>query len=595
MKKLSILILTVVSLFVSFKGSAQAPNDLCYYTDASGNIWVKGVLGYGSDPTSSYLWTSATGFVSAYNYFTDPDGKSIDALWPLSGFSSYLGSPFGFPTRFNFYDTRFPEPPCISNQVYWSAQNVNDPISYPSLSFLQPNICPCTPMATSGCIYDDGSGNLTITLTFDANEYIIDPTMYIFASPTAITPYTSPYIASATGSLSADGLHSTYVFSALETDFPSWTDACAAYKIYYYNAQTWSSPAGGPPYYDPQDFANSIVAGPCCGTGCAIREDKVVYSVNSSDITPHFTTVHFANGTGGVWDFGDGTYAGDGFNHVVEVDHKYPVSGPTTYSLNFNEIYNLGAPGGTGPIINVCSFTDQQICLPTLSVTPSLTSGTGYAAALLYVNANNVCNNYSFTTTYENNATVTISADVNVAGANASIIWAPGATPQTYPDPLLTMSTLGQYPYYAQSHTYTGAPLTGLTIEFDYNMSYSFAPSGYSGTLTCPMQLIDNCVQAKLPHNTSVTQTTKNVIEETLAPNPASDVSYLTFTLADADQVQVKVVDVAGRTVAIPLQGQLSAGYHSIEIPTSTLPSGIYNVIMQTNKTVTSQKLSIVK
>ncbi len=587
MKKLSVLILTVVSLFAGFQGFAQQPNDLCYYTDASGNIWVKGVLGNGSDPTSSYLWTSATGFVSASNYFTDPNGKSIDILWALPGFSSYLGSPFSFPTRFNYYDTRFPQPPCISNQVYWSGQNVSDPISSPSLSFLQSSICACTPMATSGCIYDDGSGNLTITLYFDANEYIVDPTMYIFA------PGSSAPITSATGGLSADGLHSVYVFSALETDL-AWINACTAYQIYYYNASYWSNPAGGPPEVEPEKFANSIVAGPCCGTGCGTREDKVVYSINSKDVPPTGVggpeTVHFTNGTGGVWDFGDGTYAGSGVDHVIEVTHKYP-SAPHTYNLNYNEIIQIFPGVPSSPIINVCQNDDQIICLPSLTVTPSLSPAD--APTLADVISNNVCGDYSFTTTFENNETVTISADVNVAGANAQIIWAPGTTPQNYPDPTFTASTLGQYPYYVQSHTYTGAPISGLTIEFDYSRPYS--PSGYSGTLTCPMQLVSSCVQAKQPHNTSVTQTTKSVTDEKLAPNPASDVSYLTFTLADADHVEVKVVDVAGRTVATPLQGQLSAGYHSIEIPTSTLPSGIYNVIMQTNKTVTSQKLSVLK
>gem|GEM_PF-4261956 len=80
-----------------------------------------------------------------------------------------------------------------------------------------------------------------------------------------------------------------------------------------------------------------------------------------------------------------------------------------------------------------------------------------------------------------------------------------------------------------------------------------------------------------------------------LFPNPTDDISNLTFSLAVEQKVEIIVVDALGRIVKSAYDQVMAAGTHTLEISTSDLSAGIYNVRIQMGNNVVTQKLSVVK
>ncbi len=82
-----------------------------------------------------------------------------------------------------------------------------------------------------------------------------------------------------------------------------------------------------------------------------------------------------------------------------------------------------------------------------------------------------------------------------------------------------------------------------------------------------------------------------------LYPNPASAATYLSFILGSPSRVTIKVVDVAGRVVTVPLKGSyLGDGKHQIALDASSVVSGVYVVSLQFDgKNAASAKLVVVR
>jgi|GEM_PF-5019172 len=61
-------------------------------------------------------------------------------------------------------------------------------------------------------------------------------------------------------------------------------------------------------------------------------------------------------------------------------------------------------------------------------------------------------------------------------------------------------------------------------------------------------------------------------------PNPARATSRVDLSVPAAGRVRVEVLDALGRVVAVPLDGDLTAGQHPVPIATDSLPAGVYVV-----------------
>lgn len=80
-----------------------------------------------------------------------------------------------------------------------------------------------------------------------------------------------------------------------------------------------------------------------------------------------------------------------------------------------------------------------------------------------------------------------------------------------------------------------------------------------------------------------------------LHPNPARDAANLEFNLNKAGKVSVVVYDAVGRAVATPFDGTMAQGAQRVNISTSALAAGMYNVNITTQAGKITQRLSVVK
>jgi hypothetical protein len=76
-------------------------------------------------------------------------------------------------------------------------------------------------------------------------------------------------------------------------------------------------------------------------------------------------------------------------------------------------------------------------------------------------------------------------------------------------------------------------------------------------------------------------------------PNPANTSTEITYTLTEESNVDVRLVDVAGRDVSVLSQGAQAAGTYRETMNTANLPDGVYIVRMQVGKAVSTRRLII--
>jgi hypothetical protein len=85
----------------------------------------------------------------------------------------------------------------------------------------------------------------------------------------------------------------------------------------------------------------------------------------------------------------------------------------------------------------------------------------------------------------------------------------------------------------------------------------------------------------------------EEVAQWTVCPNPATDAAFVSLDLAQASDVQMRLLDLAGHSLHCSEATQLPAGGHFLPIPLSSLSSGIYLVRLQVNGQSETQKLTV--
>jgi hypothetical protein len=78
-------------------------------------------------------------------------------------------------------------------------------------------------------------------------------------------------------------------------------------------------------------------------------------------------------------------------------------------------------------------------------------------------------------------------------------------------------------------------------------------------------------------------------------PNPFNPTTVIRYALAQRSFVSLKVFDVAGREVAVLLEGKAAAGSHSVHWNAAYLPSGIYFYQLSTAAGTATKKLMLLK
>lgn len=78
-------------------------------------------------------------------------------------------------------------------------------------------------------------------------------------------------------------------------------------------------------------------------------------------------------------------------------------------------------------------------------------------------------------------------------------------------------------------------------------------------------------------------------------PNPFNPSTNISFQLPENSAVSLKVYDMVGREVAVLIDGQKSAGSHTVTFDASALPSGVYFYRLATEQGSLSRKMTLIK
>lgn len=78
-------------------------------------------------------------------------------------------------------------------------------------------------------------------------------------------------------------------------------------------------------------------------------------------------------------------------------------------------------------------------------------------------------------------------------------------------------------------------------------------------------------------------------------PNPFNPATNITFHLPHSTYIKLSVVNILGETVQTLIDGYNLSGYHTVSFDGSTLASGIYLVVLETDQFRTSKKMILLK
>lgn len=104
---------------------------------------------------------------------------------------------------------------------------------------------------------------------------------------------------------------------------------------------------------------------------------------------------------------------------------------------------------------------------------------------------------------------------------------------------------------------------------------------------------VDRC--STPPRLTSVWSNAAEKQSLNIAPNPASEVMTIRFTLPQAEQVRVSVTNVLGQETAQILDEQRSQGEHTVSFSVRHLPQGMMFVRLQTRANSTIQAVQVIR
>lgn len=84
-----------------------------------------------------------------------------------------------------------------------------------------------------------------------------------------------------------------------------------------------------------------------------------------------------------------------------------------------------------------------------------------------------------------------------------------------------------------------------------------------------------------------------NEINATVYPNPTSSQTTVRFTLAQTENVNIRIYDLAGKIVREVVNEKMNSGSHQIAVNTENLQSGLYIVKVGTSKGIKTLKFAI--
>jgi hypothetical protein len=157
-----------------------------------------------------------------------------------------------------------------------------------------------------------------------------------------------------------------------------------------------------------------------------------------------------------------------------------------------------------------------------------------------------------------------------------------------------TMFILGETSYVSTDfQTWVPIPTPGEVVAATTSTNELFIAT----SVTKANGLISGNSIYKQPISWILTALTENQMESSIAslkqnfPNPFSNTTTITYTLAEQQMVEISVFDLIGREVISTEKTLKNAGYHEFVIDGRNLNQGVYSVILQTDHDVQSIKM----
>ena len=78
-------------------------------------------------------------------------------------------------------------------------------------------------------------------------------------------------------------------------------------------------------------------------------------------------------------------------------------------------------------------------------------------------------------------------------------------------------------------------------------------------------------------------------------PNPFNPPTTISFTLAKAGDITLRVFDILGREVSVLAKGRYTAGHHTVTWSAHGVASGVYFYVLQTSEGFLTRKLMVLR
>jgi hypothetical protein len=79
-------------------------------------------------------------------------------------------------------------------------------------------------------------------------------------------------------------------------------------------------------------------------------------------------------------------------------------------------------------------------------------------------------------------------------------------------------------------------------------------------------------------------------------PNPFNPGTKITYSLKSDGKIRLSVYDLLGREVAVPVNNERkTAGWHEVSFDAANLPSGVYFYKLQTESSIDSKRMVLIK
>ncbi|MBI5828522.1 MAG: T9SS type A sorting domain-containing protein [Chloroflexi bacterium] len=140
--------------------------------------------------------------------------------------------------------------------------------------------------------------------------------------------------------------------------------------------------------------------------------------------------------------------------------------------------------------------------------------------------------------------------------------------------------TIGGAPYYRSTFTYNLVAGQSYVLQVE---GFSTNAGPYELTVT------GDCVTVDAQDAPVAFSLGQNV------PNPFNPTTTISFSMPETGAASLMVFDVAGRTVATLIDGAVERGQHTVTFDAGNLTSGVYFYTLETNGSVETRKMILMK